>query len=73
MKVVLVPGPRNEELIAEILRNKAMLNEEDWRGYVYDLVADHKEDNFDALYYACEDGDAILIYYPQCGIHFFLF
>ena len=70
MKVMLVPGPRNEELIAEILKNKATMDEEDWWGYVHDLVADHEEDNFDALYYACENGDAMLedqaTYFHDC-------
>lgn len=56
MKVVLVPGPRNEELIAEILRNKAMLNEEDWWGYVYDLVADHAKSR-DISYESAADDD----------------
>ena len=41
MKVVLVPCPRNEELIAEILKNKAIMDEKDWREYVHDLVSEH--------------------------------
>lgn len=60
MKVVLVPGPRNEELIREILKNKATMSEEEWYAYACDLVADHDEANFDALYYTCENGDAML-------------
>ncbi len=70
MRVVLVPGPRDEELIAEILKNKATMDEEDWWEYVHDLVSEHEEGNFDALYYACENGDAMLedqaTYFRDC-------
>lgn len=56
MKVVLVPGPRNEELIEEIKRMKIELSSEDWEDYVCGLV-EQGDEYFDALYYACENGD----------------
>lgn len=59
MKVVLVPGPRNEELIQEIKRKKMELPEDDWEEYVMGLV-DQGEEYFDALYYACESSGEML-------------
>ena len=56
MKVVLVPGPRNEELIDEIKRMKIDLPSEEWEEYVCRLV-EQGDECFDALYYACENGD----------------
>lgn len=55
MKVVLVPGPRNEELIREIKRMKIELSSEEWEEYVCELV-EQGDEYFDALYYACENG-----------------
>ena len=59
MKVVLIPGPRNEELIRDIKRKKMELSEEDWEEYVMELVS-QGEEYFDALYYACENGEEML-------------
>ena len=67
MKVQLVAGPRNEELIREILEVKARLAADpdddelmdEWMQFVDDCA--YKGDEYmDALYYACENGDAML-------------
>jgi len=34
MKVVLIPGPRNEELIAEMLEVKSRMDAEEWEEYI---------------------------------------
>lgn len=62
MKVIFVPGSRNEELIREILRKKSELNQDngEWEEYVCALVSSGEEENFDALYYACANGDEML-------------
>ena len=61
MKIVLVPGPRNEELVQEILKKKLEFTEDEeaWVDYVTDLVW-LGDEYFDALYYACENGDEML-------------
>jgi len=69
MKVILVPGPRNEELIREILEFKAKTaaaqdfesfeSSVEWIGYV-DACASMGDEYMDALYYACENGDEML-------------
>ena len=40
MKIVLVPGPRNEELVQEILQKKLEFKEDEeaWVDYVTDFV-----------------------------------
>lgn len=80
MKVVLIPGPRNEELIAEILEAKARLaadpdNDElmlEWGEFV-DYCACQGDEYMDALYYACENGDEMLAeqaeYFHDCLLY----
>lgn len=53
MKVVLIPGPRNEELIEKV--REAKMNGE----CIWDICESSSE-VFDALYYACECGDMML-------------
>ena len=64
------PNGPNDDRVAEILKNKTTMDEEDWWEYVHDLVSEHNEANFDALYYACENGDAMLedqaTYFHDC-------
>ena len=59
MKVVLMAGPRNEEMIREIHEKKATLAAEDWMDYCISN-AYLGDEFFDALYYACENGDEML-------------
>ena len=80
MKVLLVAGPRNEELIREILDAKARLTADpdddelmyEWMQFVSDCA--YKGDEYmDALYYACENGDDMLAeqarYFHDCLLH----
>ena len=60
MKIMMVPGARNEELIAKMneLREKDYVEMYD---YFNELIADYGESvAYDTLYYACEDGDEML-------------
>lgn len=59
MKVILEVGPRNEELIQEILKKKNTLSNEEWEEYCIDN-ADRGEEFFDALYYTCENAEEML-------------
>ena len=59
MKVVLIPGPRDEELIAEILEAKSKMDADEWEEYMTDIVC-QGEAYMDAMYYACENGDEML-------------
>ena len=59
MKVVLIPGPRNEELIAEMLEVKSRMDAEEWEEYMTDCVCQGDE-YMDAMYYICENGDEML-------------
>lgn len=59
MKVILEVGPRNEEMIQEVLEKKATLSAEDWMDYCISN-AYLGDVFFDALYYACENGDEML-------------
>lgn len=53
MKVVLVPGPRNEELIEKIREIK---QKQDWDN----LSIEGSSEMYDAMYYACECGSIML-------------
>ena len=59
MKVVLIPGPRDEELIAEILEAKSKMDADEWEEYMIDIVC-QGDAYMDAMYYACENGDEML-------------
>ena len=59
MKVVLIPGPRNEELIAEMMEAKSRMDAEEWEEYLTDCVCQGDE-YMDAMYYICENGDEML-------------
>lgn len=60
MKIMMIPGTRNEELIAKMKE----LRENDYDemyDYFDELIADYGESvAYDTLYYACEDGDEML-------------
>lgn len=57
MKVMLVPGPRNEELISLIKKVKDANTDEAW-----ELLDEYEgtEEYLDALFYACECGEEML-------------
>ncbi|MGN0990519.1 MAG: hypothetical protein ACI4O4_03595 [Candidatus Ventricola sp.] len=59
MKVVLIPGPRDEELIEEMLEAKSRMDGEEWEEYMLDC-ASRGEEYMDAIYYICENGDEML-------------
>ena len=59
MKVVLVAGPRNEEMVREIREMKETLSAEDWMEYC-SSNAHLGDEFFDALYYACENADEMI-------------
>ena len=60
MKIQMIAGPRNEELITKMKE----LRENDYDemyDYFDELIADYGESvAYDTLYYACEDGDEML-------------
>lgn len=57
MKMMLVPGPRNEELISLIKKAKEANTDEAW-----EMLDEYKgtEEYQDALFYACEYGEEML-------------
>ena len=61
MKIMMIPGERNEELILKVREATASLREDETSEALdnlideYDMVA-----VFDALYYACENGEEML-------------
>ena len=57
MKIVLVPGPRNEELINLIKQVKAEDTEEAWEKL---QEYEGAEEYMDALFYACDYGEEML-------------
>lgn len=57
MKVVLVPGSRNEELINRIKQIKTAYPDEAWEQL---QEYEETEEFFDALFYACENGEEML-------------
>lgn len=59
MKVVLIPGPRNEELIAEMLEAKSRMDGEEWEEYLLEC-ASQGDEYMDAMYYICENGEEML-------------
>ena len=60
MKVKLIPGPRDEEKISAIRNARNTLTEEQWKEFCSDCVNTQDDTWFDALYYACDDGDKVL-------------
>ena len=54
MKINVLPGERNEEMIEEIKEAQQRLTDEEWQEYCYNLVSEGEE-GFDALYYASEE------------------
>ena len=54
MKINVLPGERNEEMIEEIKEARQRLSDEEWEEYCYNLVSEGEE-GFDALYYASEE------------------
>ena len=54
MKVVIVPGARNEERIAEIAKIRSDSTEEEWMDYVIGNASRRNSEWFDALYYSDE-------------------
>ena len=69
MKVVLIPGPRDEILIAEMLEAKARMDGEEWEEYLLECVS-QGDAYMDAMYYVCENGDEMLeeqaLYFENC-------
>lgn len=59
MKVVLIPGPRDEELIAEMLEAKSRMYSEEWEEYLLEC-ASQGDEYMDAMYYICENGEEML-------------
>ncbi len=70
MKVKLIPGPRDEEKIAAIIHARNTCTAEEWEEFCTNCTYTHDDTWFDALYYACEDGDTALKeqeeYYLDC-------
>ena len=67
MQIVIVPGPRDEEMVQEIKLNREMLSGEEWEAYVFDCA--DCEEWLDALYYACgENQEAVA---EQAEYHLF--
>jgi len=60
MKVKLLPGERNEEMIEEIKETRQRLSDKEWEEYCYNLVSEGEE-GFDALYYASEERKEALL------------
>lgn len=60
MKVKIIPGPRDEEKIRAITNAHETLSASEWEEFCYKCVSTHDDTWFDALYYACKDGDAAL-------------
>lgn len=58
MIVKIIPGPRNEELIAVLLAAKATMTEEKFGEFVLERLSDSESclDYMDALYYTSENG-----------------
>lgn len=68
MKVILVPGQRDEALISKV---KVLCDNHDDSNAIYDLIDEYGVDAvYDALYYACENRDAMLadqtLYFQGC-------
>jgi len=60
MKIMMIPGERNEELIAKMkeLRENGY---DEMYDYFDELIDDYGESvAYDTLYYACEDGNEML-------------
>ena len=60
MQVKLIPGPRDEDKIAEILNARRTMSLDEWYDFCADCAWTHDDSWFDALYYACENGDEML-------------
>lgn len=58
MTIKIIPGKRDEALIEEIKANRNKLTGIRWEEYISTLAEDPA--NYDALYYACPDGDKAL-------------
>lgn len=58
MKVKLIPESCSKDLIEEIRTMREKLPVQEWVEYVIEGCSD--EEFMDALYYACENGDAML-------------
>ncbi len=73
MKVKLIPGPRDEEKIAAILNAKKTMSLDDWYDFCGKCAWTHDDTWFDALYYACENGDEMLAdqaqYFQYCLLY----
>ena len=60
MKIMMIPGERNEELIAK-MKELRETDYDEMYDYFDELIADYGESiAYDTLYYACEDGDEML-------------
>lgn len=60
MKIMMIPGKRNEELIAK-MKELREIDYDKMYDYFDELIADHGESvAYNTLYYACGDGDEML-------------
>ena len=73
MKVKLIPGPRDEAKIAAILNARETMSPEDWDDFCGKCAWTYDDAWFDALYYACENGDEMLAdqaqYFHDCLLY----
>ncbi len=73
MTVKLIPGPRDEEKITALRNARKTMPPEEWHEYCYNCACTHDDSWFDALYYACENGDEMLsdqeAYFQSCLIN----
>ena len=61
MKIMMIPGERNEELILKVREATAACRADENSDALDNLIDEYGlVDVFDALYYACEDGEEML-------------
>ena len=61
MKIMMIPGERNKELILKVREATAACRADENSDALYNLIDEYGQvDVFDALYYACEAGEKML-------------
>ena len=61
MKIKMIPGSRNEELILKVREAAANCRADENSNAIHDLTDEYGLiEVFDALYYACENGEEML-------------
>ena len=68
MKIMMIPGPRNEELIAKVQAVKPFLRAEDGYDDLLYVLCEEYDCNalLDALYYVCENREEQLKDWEDC-------